>query len=58
MAVCFRPDFSDIVSISPCGACRELINFHAPDCRVLFEYQGELVAATARQLFEYPAIFG
>lgn len=58
VAVCFRPDISDFVSISPCGACRELIHFHAPECRVLFEYQGALVDATARDLFEYPAIFG
>ena len=25
----------DIVVISPCGACRELVRFHAPEARVL-----------------------
>jgi cytidine deaminase len=58
VAVCFRPDAEKFVAISPCGACRELMNFHAPGCRVLFEYQGAPVAVTASDLFGYPAIFG
>lgn len=58
VAVCFRGDISAIVSISPCGACRELISFHAPECRVLFEYEGRLVGTKAKDLFQYPVIFG
>jgi cytidine deaminase len=58
VAVCFRPATSQFVTISPCGACRELMAWHAPECRVVFEYQGALVQATARDLFQYPAIFG
>ena len=58
IAVCMNTDLSRIVPISPCGACRELLNFHAPDCRVLFEYGGSWIDVTARDLFEYPVIFG
>ena len=35
VAVCHTPDLTDIVVISPCGACRELIWYHAPDTRVV-----------------------
>jgi cytidine deaminase len=58
IAVCMRGDASNIVAISPCGACRELINFHAPDCRVLFQYEKSWIDVQARQLFRYPIIFG
>ena len=58
VAVCFRGELSAPVSISPCGACRELVSFHAPECRVLFEYEGRLVDVKARELFPYPVIFG
>lgn len=58
IAVCMRENASDILAISPCGACRELVNFHAPDCRVLFQYEKSWVDVQARQLFRYPIIFG
>jgi cytidine deaminase len=58
IAVCLRTDVSRIVSISPCGACRELLNFHAPDCQVLFEYGGSWIEIKAGDLFRYPVIFG
>ncbi len=58
VAVCMRGSASNIVAISPCGACRELINFHAPDCRVLFQYEETWIDAQARELFKYPVIFG
>jgi len=58
VAVCMRGGASNIVAISPCGACRELINFHAPDCRVLFQYEEAWIDVQARELFKYPVIFG
>lgn len=58
IAVCLRRDISQYLAISPCGACRELISFHAPDCRVIFEYEGSLVDVAAKDLFRYPVIFG
>lgn len=58
VAVCLREDISSFASISPCGACRELISYQAPDCRVLFEYEGSLIDERARDLFRYPLIFG
>lgn len=58
IAVCFRGDISEYRAISPCGACRELMNFHAPECRVLFEYEKSWVDITAKELFRYPVIFG
>ena len=57
VAVCRRGD-EEIVAISPCGACRELLNFHAPDCRALFQYEDSWVDLEARELFRYPIIFG
>ena len=58
IAVCLRTDISEYLAISPCGACRELINFHAPNCRVIFEYEGSWINAPAKELFQYPMIFG
>lgn len=35
VAVCFTPDLSETIVISPCGACRERIWYHAPNARVV-----------------------
>jgi cytidine deaminase len=56
IAVCFSQDRSRIISISPCGSCRELINYHQPDCRVLFEYDDVMVETKASELFRFPSI--
>src|SRR6266849_6245882 len=56
IAVCKRDE--EIFAISPCGACRELLNFHAPDCRVVFGYEDSWVDLKAKELFRYPIIFG
>ncbi len=56
IAVCKRDE--DIFAISPCGACRELLNFHAPECRVVFGYEDSWVDLRAKELFRYPIIFG
>jgi cytidine deaminase len=56
IAVCFSHDHSRIISISPCGSCRELINYHQPDCRVLFEYDNVMVETKASELFRFPSI--
>lgn len=58
VAVCMRGNPENILAISPCGACRELINFHFPSCRVLFQYENSWVDVQARELFKYPVIFG
>jgi cytidine deaminase len=56
IAVCVTRDGSVTVPISPCGACRELINFHQPECRIIFQYDGAIVVERAEELFRFPVI--
>jgi cytidine deaminase len=56
VAICHYGEPSRLLAISPCGACRELLHFHQPGIRVLFEASGRLVAVSAADLFEYPTI--
>ena len=54
--VCRSRDGSRLIPISPCGSCRELIHYHQPECRVLFEYDGSVVNVKAAELFRFPLI--
>lgn len=56
IAVCFSENRDGTVAISPCGSCRELVNYHAPGCRMVFEYDEEVVVVEARDLFRFPLI--
>jgi cytidine deaminase len=56
VAVCFNRERSLTIPISPCGSCRELINYHQPGCRVIFQYDGAIVNVRAEELFRYPII--
>ncbi|MGV9451570.1 cytidine deaminase family protein [Streptomyces sp. NPDC003635] len=44
--------------ISPCGSCRELINYQNPDCEILFDVGGQPARITARDLFPFAGIAG
>lgn len=44
--------------ISPCGACRELINYQAPDCEILLSDGKQYFRVRARDLFLFPGIPG
>lgn len=59
VAVCHTPSLDEVVVISPCGACRELICYHAPDARVLLTLDGddEPSAVAARDLFVAAELF-
>ena len=57
VSVCFTPDLDQIVVISPCGACRELIWFHHPQARVLLSGDPEPIAVEAKNLFAYGELF-
>ena len=57
VAVCFTPDLDDVVVISPCGACRELIWYHVPGARVLLPGDPEPVAVLASDLFTAGELF-
>lgn len=59
VAVCHTPSLEDVVVISPCGACRELIWYHAPDARVVLVTEGdsEPSAVVARELFRAGEMF-
>lgn len=59
VAVCHTPSLDDVVVISPCGACRELIWYHAPDARVVLVLEGdsEPSAVAARELFGAGELF-
>lgn len=51
VAVCSHNGSSqDTVVAAPCGYCRELINHHAPDARVLLSYDGSLVSVRVAEL--------
>ena len=56
-AVCFAPDLKNMVVISPCGACRELIWYHAPGARVLLPGDPAPVAVAASDLFTAGELF-
>ena len=56
IAVCFNQDRSRTVPISPCGSCRELIHYHQPECRIIFQYDDTIVDVRAEELFRYPVI--
>ena len=56
-AVCFEPDLREVVVISPCGACRELIWYHAPQARILMPGDPTPVAVVAEDLFEAGDLF-
>ena len=47
----------DIVVVSPCGACRELIWFHAPEARVLLPAGADPAAVAAADLFVSAEMF-
>ena len=57
VAVCFTPDLEEIVVISPCGACRELIWYHDPQARILLPGDPEPVVVTASELFAAGELF-
>lgn len=44
--------------ISPCGACRELIHYQAPDCEILFDDAGQRFRVKAKDLFPFSSIPG
>lgn len=56
-AVCFTPDLSEVTVISPCGACRELLWYHAPAARVVLRRDGQHCAVTASDLFSDAELF-
>lgn len=57
VSVCFTPDLDEIVVISPCGACRELIWYHNPLARILLPGDPEPIAVTANDLFASGDLF-
>ena len=57
VSVCFTPDLLEVVVISPCGACRELIWYHHPQARVLLPGDPEPIAVTADDLFTAGELF-
>lgn len=58
VAACHTPGLQDVVVISPCGACRERIHYHAPDARVIVMHEGSLWSVPARDLFPFANLFG
>jgi cytidine deaminase len=44
--------------ISPCGSCRELINYQNPDCGILFDIGGRMARIRSRDLFPFGSIAG
>ncbi len=42
--------------LSPCGACRELLHYHAPDCQVLVQEGDEVWRVRIAQLFTFPTV--
>jgi cytidine deaminase len=56
-AACISKDLRSQVVISPCGACRELIWFHAPDARIVITHMHQLVAVLARDLFKFGELY-
>ena len=56
IAVCFNQDRTLTVPISPCGSCRELICYHQPECRVIFQYDGTIIDVRAEELFRFSII--
>ncbi|MFD5017159.1 cytidine deaminase family protein [Streptomyces chartreusis] len=44
--------------ISPCGSCRELINYQSPDCEILFDVGGRMARIKSRDLFPFGDIAG
>ena len=52
-AVCFTPDLSETTVISPCGACRERIWYHAPAARVVLPGRPQPMAAPIAELFPH-----
>lgn len=58
VACCFLPDLSDVVVISPCGACRERLWHHAPNARVIVRAgDGSLAAVAVAELFPFAELF-
>lgn len=47
----FRTKSQRMVVLSPCGACRELIAWHAPACQVIIEANQALWRVSAGDLF-------
>lgn len=57
VAVCFTPDLSETTVISPCGACRERIWYHAPNARVILPGWPQPTAAPIGDLFLHGELF-
>lgn len=44
----------DIVPVSPCGLCRELLTYYSEDCRVLVVDGDETTELAAKELLPMP----
>ena len=57
VAVCYTHDLQEIVVISPCGACRELIWYQHPEARVVMPGDPDPVSVAANNLFAFGDLF-
>ncbi|MCG5433321.1 hypothetical protein LV457_13645 [Mycobacterium sp. MYCO198283] len=55
-AVVLAGDDGQPAVIAPCGACRELLHFHAPRAEVLVQDGAQLARVPIAELFRYPDI--
>jgi cytidine deaminase len=55
-AVVLAGDNGGTAVISPCGACRELLHYHAPNCEVLVQESGDVWRVPIGRLYAFAAV--